>query len=173
MKCPHCGINFHDNWSRDYMKLTGDVRPVDKGQGQFWYFRSAHCPRFEDITIEVARHHDFQHRGEDWSNSIQSARTVDPFRQKCLLQLRKIILRHVMCFLLVQRHLQHLHAAVFNTCFGQTATRTKTSREKSTCCWARLIRRRRFHTSSEKLSIAFAISEISQRIQLMTELHCR
>jgi hypothetical protein len=66
MKCPHCGINFHDNWSRDYMKLTGDVRPVDKGQGQFWYFRSAHCPRCEDVTIEVARHHDFQHRGEDW-----------------------------------------------------------------------------------------------------------
>jgi hypothetical protein len=39
MKCPHCGIHFHDNWNHH----------IDHS----WIFRAAICPGCEKVTIEI------------------------------------------------------------------------------------------------------------------------
>ena len=55
MKCPHCGIHFHDNW------VTGSVdrgvritaakykEPAKTG----WHYRTARCPKCKELTIEL------------------------------------------------------------------------------------------------------------------------
>ncbi len=45
MKCPHCTINFHENWS-EY--------PLARNQtGTSWRYRSADCPGCRRFTIEL------------------------------------------------------------------------------------------------------------------------
>jgi hypothetical protein len=44
MKCPHCGIEFHDNWKSD------DIR---RGGLTGWYYRTAWCPACKQMTIEL------------------------------------------------------------------------------------------------------------------------
>lgn len=48
MKCPHCSINFHDNWSEYhlYRNQTGTA----------WQYRTAHCPECDRMTIELLDH---------------------------------------------------------------------------------------------------------------------
>src|SRR6516164_3879687 len=59
MQCPHCGIHFHDNWiagsvNRGFTrKYGGDKEPVQTG----WRYRTALCPRCEELTIELMGKH--------------------------------------------------------------------------------------------------------------------
>jgi len=46
MRCPHCTVNFHDNWSTKYIEHHGDLIS--------WYYRTAHCPSCSKYTIEVS-----------------------------------------------------------------------------------------------------------------------
>jgi hypothetical protein len=67
MKCPHCSIHFHDNWTDAYMSRGGNlVASPDTGSGIYWYYRSALCPQCNDVTIEVARHYGNRQLAEDW-----------------------------------------------------------------------------------------------------------
>lgn len=67
VKCPHCTINFHDNWDRRYFERgSGLVSSPYSEAGEYWYYRSAHCPSCKDMVIEIARHHDSNNRGENW-----------------------------------------------------------------------------------------------------------
>lgn len=46
MKCPHCTINFHDNW---------EIVQVSRGQSYVgWAYRTAHCPGCQQLTIQLA-----------------------------------------------------------------------------------------------------------------------
>jgi Domain of unknown function (DUF4145) len=45
MKCPHCGILFHDSWTEGEIK-----RPALTG----WYYRTANCPACKQMTIALA-----------------------------------------------------------------------------------------------------------------------
>jgi hypothetical protein len=67
MKCPHCTIHFHDNWKLGYMS-RGDsyVASPKQGVGGIWFYRSALCPKCDDVTIEVARHENNQRILEAW-----------------------------------------------------------------------------------------------------------
>jgi hypothetical protein len=52
MKCPHCGIHFHDNWfSNTMIRNNQAFRDVD---GR-WSYRTAHCPGCERGTIELGQ----------------------------------------------------------------------------------------------------------------------
>jgi hypothetical protein len=57
MKCPHCGIDFHEFWSEQPMvdlnarKLFSYFRGVDQG---FWYYRTTLCSKCRDVIIEIA-----------------------------------------------------------------------------------------------------------------------
>ena len=51
MKCPHCTIHFHDNWSDQWMKR--------EEQWLDWMYRTADCPECKQMTIEISfREHD-------------------------------------------------------------------------------------------------------------------
>jgi hypothetical protein len=55
MKCPHCSINFHDNWVEDHLERGQYwIRTIAEGQQGWWKYRSAHCPGCDEITIELA-----------------------------------------------------------------------------------------------------------------------
>lgn len=49
MKCPHCGIHFHDNWEEQYV--------VRNGQNINWRYRTAYCPGpgCKKLTIEFGQ----------------------------------------------------------------------------------------------------------------------
>lgn len=55
MKCPHCGIHFHDNWVQGSIdrgtrrKYGGDKEPAKTG----WVYRTAICPECKQLTIEL------------------------------------------------------------------------------------------------------------------------
>jgi hypothetical protein len=55
MKCPHCGIHFHDNWIGGSIdrgtrrKYGGDKEPAKTG----WVYRTALCPDCKQLTIEL------------------------------------------------------------------------------------------------------------------------
>jgi len=57
MKCPHCGVYFHDNWVTGSIdrgsrkKYGGDEEPVKTG----WHYRTAICPKCKELTIELMR----------------------------------------------------------------------------------------------------------------------
>jgi hypothetical protein len=59
MKCPHCGIHFHDNWvtgsiDRGFRATHGGGKaPAQTG----WHYRTALCPRCEGLTIELMGKH--------------------------------------------------------------------------------------------------------------------
>jgi hypothetical protein len=44
MKCPHCGMHFHDNW------LMGDIA---RGNNTGWFYRTAVCPACKQITVQL------------------------------------------------------------------------------------------------------------------------
>jgi Domain of unknown function (DUF4145) len=51
MKCPHCGIHFHDNWTAGSItRGTYQGKPADTG----WRYRTAVCPECKKETIELA-----------------------------------------------------------------------------------------------------------------------
>src|SRR5262252_1759595 len=56
MKCPHCGIHFHDNWVTGSIDrgvgatYGGDKEPVQTG----WLYRTAICPGCSELTIELS-----------------------------------------------------------------------------------------------------------------------
>ncbi len=65
MKCPHCGIHFHDNWqhedfSRDNGTLWGPDHSIQ------WGYRSARCPECKDVTIEVLTRDNHGRPIDDW-----------------------------------------------------------------------------------------------------------
>lgn len=55
MKCPHCSIHFHDNWSGDHVPRGANYISYKgiKSGNAYWFFRTAHCPNRKDITIEI------------------------------------------------------------------------------------------------------------------------
>jgi hypothetical protein len=52
MKCSHCGINFHENWSASWLTRSGS-QLSDKDGG--WLYRTALCPSCEKVTIEIGQ----------------------------------------------------------------------------------------------------------------------
>jgi hypothetical protein len=46
MKCPHCTINFHENWQI--------VRMERHNETIGWSYRTAHCPECDEVTIEIS-----------------------------------------------------------------------------------------------------------------------
>jgi hypothetical protein len=56
MKCPHCSINFHDNWEKD--QFSRDMRAFSTDEGDAngcWYYRTAICPGCNRATITIGR----------------------------------------------------------------------------------------------------------------------
>jgi hypothetical protein len=72
MKCPHCGIHFHDNWVKFRFERAGNHTLVSRhfsngvATALFWNYRSADCPRCGDVTIQIARFDHAGNRLEDW-----------------------------------------------------------------------------------------------------------
>jgi hypothetical protein len=67
MRCPHCTINFHENWVQNcFDRGQGLVQSPNISVGTYWYYRSAVCPACYDVTIEVARHFNYENPGEPW-----------------------------------------------------------------------------------------------------------
>lgn len=72
MKCPHCTVHFHDNWSVDWFFrnrqgghfLKDNYR--DEGHYRLAY-RSAVCPACKEVTIQFAKTDDKQNPIDDWS----------------------------------------------------------------------------------------------------------
>jgi hypothetical protein len=57
MKCPHCGIHFHDNWDEEsFTRNSRWLQAQHKDARLKWYYRSAQYPGATcgDVTIEVA-----------------------------------------------------------------------------------------------------------------------
>jgi Domain of unknown function (DUF4145) len=52
MKCPHCGIHFHDNWYFNYVLRAEQLFSDKDGR---WSYRTALCPGCEKCTIEIGR----------------------------------------------------------------------------------------------------------------------
>lgn len=52
MKCPHCGIAFHDNWVSN--RFTRHNEGLRDKQG-FWRYRNAICPECKNVTIEIGQ----------------------------------------------------------------------------------------------------------------------
>jgi Domain of unknown function (DUF4145) len=56
MKCPHCGIYFHDNWDLERLFRNRSVVKAEKFEGAeenaYWHYRTAHCPRCKEFAIE-------------------------------------------------------------------------------------------------------------------------
>jgi hypothetical protein len=52
----HCTIHFHDNWfMEDFVRHNGGVFSPPQQSGAIrWRYRSAKCPRCDDVTIEIA-----------------------------------------------------------------------------------------------------------------------
>ena len=52
MKCPHCSVNFHENWATGSIeqKLLGKVEAA----GTTWTYRIAVCPACDKETIELS-----------------------------------------------------------------------------------------------------------------------
>jgi hypothetical protein len=48
MKCPHCGVSFHDNWRAETITRNGEILSG-------WRMRNAHCPGCSEYTIELGR----------------------------------------------------------------------------------------------------------------------
>lgn len=46
MRCPHCTVNFHDNWERGALSRGGYYTS--------WIYRTADCPACSQVTIEIA-----------------------------------------------------------------------------------------------------------------------
>jgi hypothetical protein len=56
MKCPHCGIHFHDNWNDKFFERFQNILTSRQEIGEVtWRYRSAICPACHDCTIEVIR----------------------------------------------------------------------------------------------------------------------
>jgi hypothetical protein len=55
MKCPHCGIDFHENWVtgamlRDGFPVFGKIRDTDVS----WEYATTQCSKCRDVTIQIA-----------------------------------------------------------------------------------------------------------------------
>jgi hypothetical protein len=52
MKCPHCGIHFHEGWDSNWLTRYGQ-QASDKDSR--WFIRTAICPECERITVELGQ----------------------------------------------------------------------------------------------------------------------
>jgi hypothetical protein len=67
MKCPHCGIHFHDNWNVEFFKRgNGILQPSCENISGYWIYRSAYCPNCRDVTIQMALSDGNQNPRTDW-----------------------------------------------------------------------------------------------------------
>lgn len=57
MKCPHCTINFHENWSELwFFRGRDELRNCYAASGEdYWRYRSAVCPECKSTSIQVSR----------------------------------------------------------------------------------------------------------------------
>jgi hypothetical protein len=51
MKCPHCGIHFHERWTQDYLNW-GHNNPMKSDAG-YWSYRTTRCASCDDFIIEI------------------------------------------------------------------------------------------------------------------------
>jgi hypothetical protein len=69
MKCPHCGINFHDNWDEQSFNSQRHTlfAPTDgSGDVRYWRYRSANCPGCLDVTISICNDDGSEDSERDW-----------------------------------------------------------------------------------------------------------
>jgi len=69
MKCPHCTIHFHDNWSVEWFyRQTNILKENYRDDAYFfWMYRSAICPECMEITIQIARGNGEKNKVGEWS----------------------------------------------------------------------------------------------------------
>jgi hypothetical protein len=55
MKCPHCAINFHDDWAEFHFlkSANSQAHSLINGLIVTWGYRSTLCPNCKDLTIEI------------------------------------------------------------------------------------------------------------------------
>jgi Domain of unknown function (DUF4145) len=58
MKCPYCGIHFHDNWDENpFLRHNGRLTRISLKDAQkrnyMWRYRTADCPGCDGITIQI------------------------------------------------------------------------------------------------------------------------
>jgi hypothetical protein len=54
MKCPHCGVEFHDNWAIGlFCRGRNPLEAKAAFPNAFWEYRVAECPRCRELTIDV------------------------------------------------------------------------------------------------------------------------
>lgn len=68
MKCPHCTVNFHENWDgKSFVRHGGKLATAkDEDNGAFWAYRTALCPECGELTIQVGRVNGFGHILDNW-----------------------------------------------------------------------------------------------------------
>jgi hypothetical protein len=65
MKCPHCGISFHEDWYQDF--LNWGQNNVMRWEGSsYWSYRTTQCSRCKDYVIEITRTDNNRRPIEDW-----------------------------------------------------------------------------------------------------------
>jgi len=54
MKCHHCGVEFHDDWTIGlFLRGRSPVEAKAPFPGAIWEYRLAECPRCRELTIDV------------------------------------------------------------------------------------------------------------------------
>ncbi|NPV21479.1 DUF4145 domain-containing protein [Bradyrhizobium aeschynomenes] len=56
MKCPHCTVNFHDNWVESYFE-RGNYHVIETLDEKklYWFYRTTYCPECKRVVIEVSQ----------------------------------------------------------------------------------------------------------------------
>jgi hypothetical protein len=65
VKCPHCGIHFHEKWSQDFL-YWGQNNPMRSEDNSYWSYRTTRCGGCDDYILEIARTNNQRQTLENW-----------------------------------------------------------------------------------------------------------
>lgn len=97
MRCPHCRIEFHDNWEassfRRHQRLMSARAPsrvmqqgVEVRIDWSWRYRTAECPKCLNEIIEIGRF-DQQEQGDTWRMVYPVGASRGPVPQEVPLEI--------------------------------------------------------------------------------------
>ena len=67
MKCPHCGIHFHDNWQgQRFARGSDNLVSRANERRTYWAYRTASCPECHDVAIEIVPLWENGHPMKEW-----------------------------------------------------------------------------------------------------------